>query len=139
MAGRPTKLTKEFIEALDKVVSDPNFYIYTDAELVDMVNEELGKDFLSAKTFKAYKAGDRGINSEYYDEFVALIKKHLRKAKNRLVNELSKDSKSWQRFAWLLERKFEDFNKIEHRKNQNDNNHKGEIKITREVITKGES
>ena len=132
--GRPTKLTKEFIEALEKVVKQPNFYIYTDAELVDMVNEEMGNEFLSAKTFKAYKAGDRGINSEYYDQFVALIKKHLRMAKNNLVKSLSNDEKSWQRFAWLLERKFEDFNKLDKTKNDNDNKHSGEVTITRKVI-----
>ena len=132
--GRPTKLTKEFIEALEKVVKQPNFYIYTDAELVDMVNEEMNGEVISTRAFEAYKAGDRGTNSEYYVEFVRLIKKHLRMAKNNLVKSLSNDEKSWQRFAWLLERKFEDFNKLDKTKNDNDNKHSGEVTITRKVI-----
>lgn len=133
--GRPTKLNEKFIQALKYVIeSDDYFYCLTDEELVYSVNDYMDEEFLSQDTFRAYKAGNRGTNSEYYDQFVTLIKKYLIKAKINLVKELKSEEKAWQKYAWILERKFEDFNKLDKSKNENDNKHSGEVTITRKTI-----
>jgi hypothetical protein len=129
-----TKLDKKFIDALTEVVDSKDFYILTDEELIFSVNELLGDEFLSIDAFKSYKTARRGTNSEYYDEFVHLIKKGLIREKRSLVKKLQDEDKAWQKYAWILERKFEDFNKLDKTKNDNDNKHSGEVTIIRKVI-----
>lgn len=126
------KITDRFIKAVETVVSDPFLYILTIEELVNSINDEIGEKYISLDTFKSYINGRRGSNQEHYDHFIQLYKRAITKQKKSLVMELSGEDKSWQRYAWLLERKFEDFNKIE--KAENENNHKGDITITRKTI-----
>ena len=85
--------------------------IFTDEELVDLVNEELDEeDRISYRTFKRYKAGemeDDGILSL----FVSLYKKALLAQKANLQQGLIDDVPGgWQRYAWILERKFDEWN-----------------------------
>lgn len=129
-----TKLNQRFMDALKVVVDDPYFYCLTDEELVLSINEHMGEEYLKYDTFLRYKAGTRGTESDYYDEFVHVIKKHLIKAKIGLLKKLQSEEKAWQKYAWILERKFEDFNKLDKSKNENDNKHSGEITITRKTI-----
>ena len=47
---------------------------------------------------------------QLFPKFLHLIKKALFKEKKRLLELLAKDDKQWQRYAWILERKFDDWN-----------------------------
>ena len=106
---------EKWTKAMEKVFNHPHSVgyaiIYTDEELVDLVNEQLDEeDQISYRTFKRYKAGeidDEGIISL----FVSLYKRALRDQKANLQQGLIDDVPGgWQRYAWILERKFDEWN-----------------------------
>ena len=108
-AGRPTKMTENFIKIFEKVVSN-NIYC-TDEELVFLVNEKLPKNSqIKYETFRAYKNGNRQSNNPLAEKFVTLIKKALINEKMALLNELKEGGNGWQAKAWILERKFSEWN-----------------------------
>ena len=102
---RPTKLNDKFIQAASQVINDDiNTIIFTDAELFEEINDLLDpKDKITYRTFQNYKAK---ADNETLTSFFVLIKKAERKQKKILISELRKTDKNWQRFAWILERKF---------------------------------
>jgi hypothetical protein len=107
--GRPTKMTPELLTALNEVIND-NIYC-TDEELVFLLNERLTEEQrISDETFKAYKNGYRQEENELMTQFVTLIKKALIIEKNALLSELRKGEGNWQSRAWILERKFKEWN-----------------------------
>jgi hypothetical protein len=110
MAGRPSKMTKNVIEAIETVINE-NILFATDEELVEQINELLPEE--QRFTYEAFSKWKRGLNTEtniLFPQFVRLIKKALFKEKKRLLELLAKDDKQWQRYAWILERKFDDWN-----------------------------
>ena len=107
--GRPTKLTEELIEALKEVAND-SIYL-TDEDLIFLVNEKLPEENrIAIQTFKDYKAGRRQQNSDLIDEFANLIKKALTNEKINLLKKVEKGENGWQSKAWILERKFTEWN-----------------------------
>lgn len=107
--GRPTKLTQKVIDTLKKVVEDAIYL--TDKDLVFLLNEKLDKkEKISYETFRAYKNGNRQGNSVLMSEFVTLIKKTLIQEKKNLLKELRNGEFGWQAKAWILERKFTEWN-----------------------------
>lgn len=110
MTGRPTKMTDELIKALGEVVNE-NILFATDEELVDLVNEQLPeRDRIGIDIFGKWKRGESQSDNELYKQFLRLIKKALLKEKKRLLQLLETDKNSWQRYAWILERKFDEWN-----------------------------
>lgn len=119
--GRPTKKTPLFLEALEKVLfnnlySDMPAVIFTDEELLIQVNEQLlEEEMVGLSTLEKWKEDAR--NNTRQDEnslkFQGLYKKALLVQKSNLFKEL-KDENLWQKYAWILERKFKDWN-IQHR------------------------
>lgn len=147
---RPRKLTREFLDALEEIVNDwINALIHTDEELLVLTNLKLKKEFrMSSTTFEDYKAmawkyerwewvEDKTIENnkefiEFLIHFSCLIKQALVIQKWNLFKDLKNwKSWEWQREAWIIERKFSDWNlrNITENKNINDNNWKLEIKI----------
>ena len=130
--GRPPKLTKKWIAVAREVVdTDINAIILTDEELVFLINEKANKkDKISERTFERWKAknkedkedGDEKLD-KIGEEFCRLYKRALLRQKKDLFNSLKDDDKQWQRFAWIIERKFNDWN----------------IKKQVDITTKGES
>lgn len=126
--GRPTKLTKKFMEVAKEIISDDiKSIIHTDEDLLFLINEELvNKGFrdntITRRTFinwknKVKEVGDmdEGIESfkdENVKQFFHLIKKALIKQKENLFRDMrdTEEKKSWQRYAWILERKFNEWN-----------------------------
>jgi len=112
--GRPTKLTKTFLEIADEIINnDINAIIHTDEELLLLINEKLeGEEKISQRTFERWKAKSNKVDDldKIGKSFVALIKKALIKQKQYLFEELRGDDKAWQRWAWIIERKFDDWN-----------------------------
>ena len=134
--GRPPKLTKKWIAVAREVVdTDINAIILTDEELVFLINEKVTKkQKISGRTFIRWKNKNKGKDDEDKEEgdekldkigveFCHLYKKALLKQKKDLFNSLKDDDKQWQRFAWIIERKFNDWN----------------IKKQVDITTKGES
>ncbi|MFW6173446.1 MAG: hypothetical protein ACOC5T_06870 [Elusimicrobiota bacterium] len=119
---RPTKINKKIIKAIDKVASnDINAIIFTDEELVAEANDMLDKeDKFSYSAFKDWKAFATSVkkredtNEENYEMYMRLrsvIKKALRNQKKHLFEKFrNKEETQWQKWAWIIERKFDDWN-----------------------------
>ena len=113
--GRPSKLNENWLKIADEVLSeDINAIIYTDEELVDEINERLPDEAkTSQRTFATWKAKNKESKKdidEMGERFLHLIKKALRKQKGYLFVKFRNDEKAWTKWAWILERKFEDWN-----------------------------
>lgn len=88
--------------------------IHTDEDLVFLINEQLEeKDRITDRTFQSWKANSRQANEldETGKEFLRLIKKALTEQRKNLFDEFKKaKSGEWQKWAWILERKFDEWN-----------------------------
>src|SRR3954462_1436103 len=106
-AGRPTKLTQEFIVAASKVINDgDNALFFTDEDLLFLINEQLSADArISKTTFESWKRG-QVIDDPEGEEFLRLIQKALLTQKRNVLTSLRTDEGQWTRHAWILERKF---------------------------------
>lgn len=107
--GRPSKLLT-WIEAFKKVVNeDINAIILTDDELRMLTNDLVEeKQQVADRTFESWKAG--GVKDPLYFEFMRLYKKALTIQKKNLFKKLQSDDDKWQKYAWIIERKFDDWN-----------------------------
>ena len=127
--ARPSKIDR-FIEVAKDVIFRDDLMLLTDEELVDEINENLDKkDRISQRTFKRWKANNFDEEGEIGREFCPLIKKALRNQKENLFKKFSNDDRAWQRWAWIIERKFSEWNLKNINENKNENTHNGEIKI----------
>ena len=121
--GRPSKLTAEFLEAAESVLLDEmNAIILTDEELLILINERLPEESkISDSTFEKWKAWTQAGNA-MYKGFLRLYKKALLLQKSNLFKKLWwEESNQWQRFAWIIERKFGDWNLRTITENTNNN------------------
>ena len=116
--ARPSKLTDNFLKVTNKILNDDiNCVILTDEELLFLINEELTEpEQITDRTFEAWKANSKD------SEFLRLIKKAKIKQKRNLVSEMRTKDKNWQVNAWILERKFTEYNlkkisEVEHKVN----------------------
>lgn len=108
-AGRPSKLTERFMNTANAVLfEDIHAVIFTDEELLAEINERLPEEEQIHKvTFERWKAGD--TEDSRGAEFRWLIEKALRKQKNDLFIQFRTDEKAWQKWAWIIERKFKEW------------------------------
>ena len=109
------KFTKALGELLD--TDDWNAWVIacTDEELIFMVNQKLDpSERIAERTFRDYKAGNLPKTDGDYDYmsmFVASYKRAIIGQKRICVEKLKDDVPGgWQRYAWLLERKFDEWN-----------------------------
>ena len=108
--GRPSKIDR-FIEVAKDVLFRDGLMLLTDEELVDEINENLDKkDRISQRTFKRWKANNFDEEGEIGREFCPLIKKALRSQKENLFKRFQNDERAWQKWAWIIERKFSEWN-----------------------------
>ena len=110
-AGRPNKL-KNFIEAFKQVLekNEANVIYLTDDELRITCNDLMEEEHqISDATFENRKAWKLKDSLEY-KEFLGLYKKALINQKSNLFKKLQWDEWQWQKFAWIIERKFSEWN-----------------------------
>ena len=108
---RPSK-AELFLEWMKQVLNEGiNAIILTDEELFIDTNDKLEKDNrICYTTFKNYKASAIREESELYEEFLSVYKKALLKQKRNLFIKLQWDEAQWQKYAWIIERKFNEWN-----------------------------
>lgn len=123
--GRPTKLTPKFLKIAEEVLNDDiNAIIYTDQELRDEINDRLEpEERISDARWEDWKAGK--LKNPICQQFRGLMKKALRVQKSNLFEKFREDEKAWQKYAWIIERKFGDWNL----RNVSEVQHKGDIGI----------
>ena len=126
---RPSKITK-WVEAFREVINEPmNSLLCTDEDLVFLVNERLDEwekiDITSFQNWKAWNLSDE--YSDVYQEFLGLYKKALMVERKSLMIKFQSDEWQWQKWAWIIERKFDEWNI--RMKSEVDNNIKWELNI----------
>ena len=114
--GRPSKLMR-FMEVAEQVLFDPErkvgaAIVHTDADLIELINDRLEPDErISTETFKKWKSGERTNEDTLRDVFVPLYKRALKLQRDALFESLADEPPgAWQKWAWILERKFGDWN-----------------------------
>lgn len=120
--GRPTKLTKVFINALDKVIEEPTNILLNQEELIEEVNFRLKPvERIHYKTFQDWKNKNYlpdSVEEETLEAFSSTLKKMNRLHKQAIAKGiLSEGAGSWQKFAWIAERMHNELNlthKVDH-------------------------
>lgn len=113
--GRPTKLTEHLIEVFEQVVNE---YVLacTDEDIFIVLNDRLKpKERICYTTFKVWKSKQNqsiiGEDSEIFEKFLSVIKKALLLEKKNCLKKLEEGkSGEWQKYAWIIERKFKEWN-----------------------------
>jgi hypothetical protein len=121
--GRPTKLGENFLKAAEEVLNgqeskgDLNMAVValTDEMLWERINEKLEeKDQICYTTFKNWKAKTKREKEEDLDnlakKFLSLYKKALSQQLENLLKNMAESDPQWTRFAWIIERKFDEWN-----------------------------
>ncbi|WNM18617.1 hypothetical protein [Flavobacterium capsici] len=129
--GRPFKMEK-WIPALKSVLEERNIVFLTDTDLVFLVNKKLPiEDRITTRCFKNWKAGKFAPNEELGEQFIELVQEALINEKEALLNSLKNEKSGyWVRYAWILERKFEEYNLKQVTENINKNEETQIIQIT---------
>ena len=86
--------------------------MHTDADLIFLVNESLEPDERIAEvTFKKWKANEPTEDDTLRDVFLSLYKRALLEQRDSLFESMRDEPPgAWQKWAWILERKFGDWN-----------------------------
>jgi hypothetical protein len=124
--GRPRKLTR-FLEAfkcvleLDQPESKRHrvgrAIIHTDKDLLEMTNRLLDeKDRISTTSWESWKRGDvenmddrvEKELSQFRDIYLEALKMQRDNLFDRMTDK--GEARSWGRWAWIIERKFDDWN-----------------------------
>jgi len=116
--ARPTIINDNIIQAFKDVLDeDSNAIILTDKELCIMVNDRLEDDSFSYSAFKDWKAfaTDKKTetsegNAVLYNKLRSLIEKALIIQKQNLFKKFRDEPHQWQKWAWIIERKFDEWN-----------------------------
>lgn len=114
-AHRPTKLTNSWLEAAREVLDeDTDNVLLTDVELIFLINQKLpAKERIVIRTFQRWKKrnmkGQKQLD-EIGEGFVALVTSALIKQKTNLLERIRAGEQGWQGSAWIMERKFEEWN-----------------------------
>ena len=113
--GRPPVKGQAWLDKFNEVVNREHrvgmAVIHTDMDLIEMVNWELPEEHqIAVATFKDYKSGDRG-SDEFVRVFASLYKRALTSQRDSLFATMADEPPgAWQKWAWILERKFGDWN-----------------------------
>jgi len=128
---RPSKIEKWIVWFEEVLKDSDNALLCTDEELVMLVNETLPEEEkIHENTFINWKAWE--ISDEYkefYAEFLCLYKNALLKEKKSLMKKFKEDQWQWQKWAWIIERKFDEWNIRIKTDNKNDNKESWELTI----------
>lgn len=136
---RPTKLTQNLLDKFQEVLDEKqNALLCTDEELLMLLNEKIEdeKDRVSEDSFQRYKAWTLDSNKELVAKFCGLYQKALLKQRDDLFERMKWDTQARQRRAWIIERKFDNWN-IRHKQEMSGQNGwpiKTENKIMVEIV-----
>lgn len=109
LGGRPTKMTEKFQKVAEEIIY-ANILACTDEDILFLINEKLDEsEKICDATWENWKAGKQS-DDDRKSWFLGLIKRALIIEKNNLLNSLKTDDKAWQRWAWIIERKFDEWN-----------------------------
>lgn len=109
--GAPSKLNKNFIDVAKTIIYQDEMMFLTDEDLLHLINRELDDSArISDRTFENWKAGNFGENKELGAQFLRLIKDALVEQKKSLFKKFGDKTDIWTKWAWIIERKFSEWN-----------------------------
>lgn len=130
---KDSKMTK-WLPVLKEVLDSDNILLLTDKDLVFLVNQKLQpEERITEECFSMWKNQKRNAPSdEIGNQFIEMIKYALIRQKMSIERKMFDETNStnWQRWAWLLERKFEEWNLKHISENINKNEQSTVINIT---------
>ena len=111
-AGRPSKLTDKFLRILKKIVNhNINAIIYTDIDIIMLTNNQLSEnERIDRNRWHEWKVGNLKDNSGRLQKFHDIVHTALLQQKQILFDRYENDEKSWQKWSWIIERKFSEWN-----------------------------
>lgn len=124
--GRPFKM-KIWVEKLKEVLDENTALFLTDEDLVFLVNEKIEDSVchITTRTLRNWKAGKTDPKAEdVAHDFARLIQNALIKQKQAVLTKmLETEDRSWPKYAWILERRFAEWNlkqisEVQHTSNQ---------------------
>ncbi|MFV8339139.1 hypothetical protein ACNQGL_07695 [Flavobacterium sp. LB3P21] len=129
--GRPFKMQK-WVDELKIVLSTEDILFLSDQDLHFLVNQKLEvNEQISKSTFEKWKAGKFAPDEATGKEFIKCIQYALIKQKQLLSKKMMEDtSGQWTRYAWIMERKFTEWNLKHISENINKNEQSTVIQIT---------
>ena len=129
--GRPFKM-ETWVKQLVLVLDDEDITFLSDKDLVLLVNRNLPEDNkITDRTFQNWKAGKFHQDEILGKEFMGCIELALIRQKQLLGERLMNDNTGqWTRYAWILERKFSEWNLKHISENINRNEQAATINIT---------
>ena len=113
--GQQPKWTK-WVRMLDEVLNEEHpvgmAVVWTDKQVVDEVNSRLApEDRISMSSLERYKRGGHIQDESIESLFVMAYQKALRiQAQNLQARMVADVPGGWQKWAWILERKFDEWN-----------------------------
>ena len=110
--GRPSKLTDKFLDEVEKIVSKGiNAIIYTDIDILRLANMQLSEaEKVNPDRWKKWKMGKLRDDNQQLKRFRTLITSALLIQKVKLFDKYENDPKGWQKWSWIIERKFKEWN-----------------------------
>jgi len=141
--GRPTKLTQNLLAKFQEVLdTGMNVLVCTDAELLLLLNEKLEEEErISEDSFKRYKAWSLSEKeTPLIEEFCTLYKRALVGQRTTVLKKLMDTDNHRQKFAWIMERKFDERNLKMKQEVKQDTMHSWSIdwNISINIITNGD-
>ena len=123
-AGRPFKM-KSFVDAFKEVLEEEDLLFLKEEDLLFLANKRLAKkDRITKRSFQNWKVGKFHQDEETGETFLELIEEMLIRQKQFIGRRMFETNNStWQKYKFLLERKFDEFNlkHISERINKNEN------------------
>jgi len=121
--GRPSKMDN-WLKALQEVLSQENILFLTDNDLRILTNEKLDEENqISERTFRHWKSSKHHEDEDTGKQFLKVIEKALIKQKQWLGEKMLEPNNSlgWNRYRWILERKYKEFQLVHVSENINRN------------------
>lgn len=108
--GAPSKLNQDYINAFSRVVNNKLNAVYLNLEEIHLLtNFEMGDhNYICFNTFDNWRKAK--LTNPFVADFLGVYKKALINQKLMLFEKFENDKGAWQKWAWVIERKFEDWN-----------------------------
>ena len=110
--GRPSKMTEKFLNIAKSIMAKGlNAIIYTDAELLRLINMQLSEnEKVTHSRWEDWKAGKVKDRNGLLERFQGIARDSLLIQKANLFKKFEDDQKTWTKWSWIIERKFSEWN-----------------------------
>lgn len=122
-----SKLNEKWVKCFADIVNKGfNSIYHSDEDLRFLTNDAYGDaNYICPRTFENWKRGNN--NDPLATQVLQIYKKALIQQREQLFKQLQEDERAWQRYAWIIERKFSAWNLKNINENKNENIEKTDL------------